>query len=433
MNYRSRSLPAGLGVLFVLCTVFCATRPEVAEGSNTTTRTVTSDLAAGVQEAITLLAEKLNQIESLSLTWKLRHVNSLMGELGEGDILTEFTYQAPALFNLSVPGKEVFWHRDGALTQLWSPSRKLRYEATQASDLELNRLTMFLDLPPDIGALMRNNRSARLTNAARSQEWERLPDEPLNGRTHIVIHAKRSVPFLKSGKKSARLYFDTESGLLSRIVEEDSEIQGDPAEAVDGLLGETFLHIESDIHAINTALPSEALHSLPSLDTDEQSTNAYKVLGIRVAWDDPPDHLLGKAAPDFELKLLDGELFTLSAHRGHVVVIDFWATWCGPCVGALSDMRDLSMTFTDTNVVFVGVSRDGPGQEKAVMKMLKEKEITYSNGIDIQNLAAVYGVHGIPNVLVIDREGIIQSRQVGFGSSSAQDLEKEIRKCLAQE
>ncbi len=131
-------------------------------------------------------------------------------------------------------------------------------------------------------------------------------------------------------------------------------------------------------------------------------------------------------APDFSLDLLDGGTFKLSDQKGKVVVIDFWATWCGPCMRSLPGMSELEKQFKNKNVVFLGISRDQEGQEDKVKQTLEKFDIGYACGIDVDNIAADFNVRGIPCVLVIDPNGMIQSRLVGYSESQHEKLKEAI-------
>lgn len=135
-------------------------------------------------------------------------------------------------------------------------------------------------------------------------------------------------------------------------------------------------------------------------------------------------------APDFSLHLLDGGAFKLSEQKGKVVVIDFWATWCGPCMRSLPGMSELEKQFKNKNVVFLGVSKDWPGQEDKVKQTLDKFDIGYACGIDVDNIASDYGVHGIPCVIVIGRNGMIQARLVGYSKSQHEKLKAAVESAL---
>ncbi|MBW1803301.1 MAG: TlpA family protein disulfide reductase, partial [Deltaproteobacteria bacterium] len=79
-------------------------------------------------------------------------------------------------------------------------------------------------------------------------------------------------------------------------------------------------------------------------------------------------------APDFSLQDLEGNTFTLSEHRGKIILLDFWATWCQPCRMAIPEMVDLQRKYKDQGVMIVGISVDDPQQvNNRYLAAFKEK------------------------------------------------------------
>ena len=127
--------------------------------------------------------------------------------------------------------------------------------------------------------------------------------------------------------------------------------------------------------------------------------------------------LAGRAAADFSLKSLEGELRRLSDYRGKVVVVDFWATWCPPCRQELPILNKLRTEFAG-RVEFVGIDNE---DARTIRDFLKAKhyelEVLVDGKRDVQRQ---YGVRSIPTVLVIDARGVI--RQHFIGARSEADL-----------
>ena len=123
---------------------------------------------------------------------------------------------------------------------------------------------------------------------------------------------------------------------------------------------------------------------------------------------------IGGKAPDFSAKLLTGDTFTLSENKGKVVFLNFWATWCGPCVAEMPAIQELSETYADS-VVFIGMNY--AEDTKKVQDFVTKRGITYNIGIDENGDIAknLYPTTGIPYTLVIDAEGIISEIFLGGG------------------
>ena len=155
-------------------------------------------------------------------------------------------------------------------------------------------------------------------------------------------------------------------------------------------------------------------------------------IGEEPAGGESADALKGKPAPDFSLDLLGGTKMQLASHKGKdVVILDFWATWCGPCVRALPILSEVAESFKDKGVVVYAVNQ----QEEAevVKKFLEAKKLTLTTAMDAKGEAAkLYRVNGIPQTVIIDKEGNVASVHVGFSPGLKETLTKEIEKLLAK-
>ena len=123
---------------------------------------------------------------------------------------------------------------------------------------------------------------------------------------------------------------------------------------------------------------------------------------------------IGDLAPDFSVQLLTGETFTLSDHRGTVVVLDFWATWCGPCVAKMPTVQALSEQFAD-KAIFVGINV-GESQNR-VQAFIDEHTFTFPIGIDENNYIHrnLFPSPGVPYMVVINGDGVITATFLGGG------------------
>ena len=142
------------------------------------------------------------------------------------------------------------------------------------------------------------------------------------------------------------------------------------------------------------------------------------------------DSLKGKPAPAFKSTLLDGKKFNLADYKGKVVVLDFWATWCGPCVRGLPIIKEVTSTFDQSEVRLIAVNQGE--NKKTINKFLKSNNLTdLTVALDQANtLGKSFQVKGIPQTVVIDQAGIVRFVHVGFSSNSGMQLEKEILKLL---
>jgi len=139
--------------------------------------------------------------------------------------------------------------------------------------------------------------------------------------------------------------------------------------------------------------------------------------------------LVGKPAPDFQLNLLGGEKFHLADHKGKVIVLDFWATWCGPCLQAMPQIERVTREFADRGVELIAVNlQETPAQIKA---MLERQKLSPLVALDRTGaVAEKYGATAIPQTVVIDREGKVTRLFVGGGPRLGDQLKEALQAAL---
>jgi len=120
-----------------------------------------------------------------------------------------------------------------------------------------------------------------------------------------------------------------------------------------------------------------------------------------------------QSAPDFTLTNLEGQKVSLSDYKGKVIIVDFWATWCGPCKMEIPSFIKLQEDYQD-DVVILGISLDQGGPKVVVpfaKKMGINYPIVYGDGSVVQSYG---GVRSIPTTFVIDKDFNIQRKYVGY-------------------
>ncbi|GIW76772.1 MAG: hypothetical protein KatS3mg104_1835 [Phycisphaerae bacterium] len=146
------------------------------------------------------------------------------------------------------------------------------------------------------------------------------------------------------------------------------------------------------------------------------------------------EDLKGKVAPDFELTTLDGKTVKLSDQKGKVVLLDFWATWCPPCVAALPHVQKLAadQELAEKGLVVWAVNA---GEQKArIESFVKKNNYTFTVPVDSHTTTLkAYGIEGIPTQIVVGRDGTIVHVGVGFsGEEGNKKLDEVIKSALAQ-
>jgi thiol-disulfide isomerase/thioredoxin len=132
-------------------------------------------------------------------------------------------------------------------------------------------------------------------------------------------------------------------------------------------------------------------------------------------------------APAFTVTALDGSKLALDEMGGRVVLIDFWATWCGPCNEELPHMKKIAKEFAGQPLVIISISWDSdPEKWKAFIAKNEMSWVQYRDAD--HELSKAFGIDAIPHYFTIDSSGVLNAEMLGEGS----DVEGKLRKLVAK-
>jgi len=139
----------------------------------------------------------------------------------------------------------------------------------------------------------------------------------------------------------------------------------------------------------------------------------------------------GQLAPDFALKSSTGENMRLSEFRGDVVMINFWATWCGPCRQEMPLLNELYVRYERVGFNLLGVNIDD--DSRRAMQMIEELGVTFPVLFDARKeVSKLYNVEAMPVTVLVDREGIVRYVHLGYKPGYEDKYLDQVRSLLRE-
>ena len=123
---------------------------------------------------------------------------------------------------------------------------------------------------------------------------------------------------------------------------------------------------------------------------------------------------IGSPVPEYSAVSLDGDSVSLAAHRGKVVLLNVWATWCHPCRDEIPELQALHEKYAARGLELVGVSVDTESADSAIRAFMRDFRMTYPVWRDPgERVSAQFHIVGVPATFLIDREGVLRWRKTG--------------------
>lgn len=139
----------------------------------------------------------------------------------------------------------------------------------------------------------------------------------------------------------------------------------------------------------------------------------------------------GQAAPGFKVITTSGQSVTLDNYRGHVLVVDFFATWCQPCRQSIPHLVEMNRKYGKQGLQVLGLSADEDG-ERPVKAFANEYHINYPLALAGDTATADFGIRSVPVMFVIDKKGTIVEVYRGFSDETGRSMEQLIKRLLAE-
>ena len=210
-------------------------------------------------------------------------------------------------------------------------------------------------------------------------------------------------------KRMRTYWIDSQRNLVLKVVQLD-KLSGDAANAVETEITTTFRKAD-----IDPSIPEGAFAFVPPED-------AREVTAFRTSRSSAIE--IGSEAADFRLKDLEGREIQLKSLRGNVVLLNFWATWCGPCRLEMPVIENLHQQFHGKGLRVFGVNDE---DIDTIREYVAEHEYSFPTLVDTDQQAMnLYRIRGIPTMVVIDREGKIVQYRLGLSRES--DLRSWLKK-----
>jgi cytochrome c biogenesis protein CcmG, thiol:disulfide interchange protein DsbE len=138
----------------------------------------------------------------------------------------------------------------------------------------------------------------------------------------------------------------------------------------------------------------------------------------------------GQPAPTIKVVTTSGQTVTLANYRGYVLIIDFFASWCHPCVKSIPHLIEINNKYGKKGLQVLGLSLDEDKDD--LVDFITPKRLNYPVALADEELQTAYGLRSIPTLVLIDKKGVVADVYLGLNDESVKGLEAMIKKLLAE-
>lgn len=364
------------------------------------------DFTPQARQLVEKIKTAYSQLQSMQATGKVAATLDVGGRKSDRSADVSAIYRAPGLFHHEVKG-ELVAGSTGEKFYVLDVARNI-YMTVDAPEKRVS----YRDLPRPFGELLEVQDPALQLALSANSITDVLDGAKRIKQDEDTVMGSEKLPTLTFNASDGRvvsLAFDPTSSLLRQARYDISELlQKRGAEKVEKAL----VTISYDQVTPGVNLEASRFAWTPPANAREASDGNSTDAALA---------LEGKAAPDFTLPGMDGKPVTLASLKGNVVLLDFWATWCGPCVVSLPDLDKLYQERKDQKVKVLAVN---VGEEKdEVASFLTAKKLTLPVLLDTdQAVTEKFGITGYPTTVIINPEGVVTKVFLGVPRGGKEEL-----------
>ena len=392
-----------------------AQEPATKATTTPTTKSTTATIADDAKPVLVAIDKAYLALQSLEVAGTFSFDADVSGQTESHRIPFTSQFTAPALLRHTAEG-DASVGSTGDRLFAYLPHRNVfvAKETKTADKLEVK------DLPEGmLAVLSAQNPTALLAiakqpSAALAHGYTAVakkPDTDIDGKSFLTLE-------LKADHEIATALFDPQTHLLRRFTSDLRPMM--TQRGADDVKKAMYV---VDYTTVNpTAAVANTIFAWKPPEGARDVSKGLREHGSAGDAEGAVAELVGKPAPDFTLPTLTDESVKLAELKDKVVVLDFWATWCGPCMVSLPHLNTMHEKFvadeTKATVIAINVGE----QKDHVAKVVAEKKWTMTVGLDTDSaVLESYGVTGLPTTIVIDQAGIVRNVFIGAGRQNEID------------